>query len=127
MALTTAQKTNLNNSMSAFQDVAFGTLIDKVPQAVGADYVVARGVTAITADTQTIVSGLNTVVAVIVTLRDDPTGTHQVSTASIGNQSGAPAAGSFIVKSWKSTSVGNPTLVAATTPWAAVNWIAFGT
>jgi hypothetical protein len=127
MTLTATQIKNLNNSMSAFQDAAVGTYIDAFPANLLSGYKFARGVTAITADTQTIASGLNTLVAVVITLQSDPTTTHQSSTVNIGNQAGTPVAGSFIVKSWKSTGVGDPTLIAATTPWATINWIAMGT
>ena len=120
MTLTATQIKNLNNSMSAFQDAAVGTYVDAFPANILSGVKFARGIATITADTQTVDSGLGTVVAVVVTLQSDPTTTHQSSTATIG------AGGNFVIKSWKSTSVGNPILIAATTPWALVNWIAFG-
>ena len=48
------------------------------------------------------------------------------ATASIGDQAGSPAAGSILIKTWKSTD-GDATLIAATTFSMKVNWIAFGT
>jgi hypothetical protein len=127
MALTTAQQNNLNNSMSAAQDVNLGTLLSKVPQGVAADYKVARGTVTPASATETVVTGLTTVVAVVASMKADPITTQSAVTATIGDQAGTPAAGSVIIKTWKYTSTSNPTLIASTTPWAAVDWIAVGT
>jgi hypothetical protein len=87
----------------------------------------ARGqVTTVTA-ADTVVTGLATVAAVIVSLEDDPTDNPFMASAQIGNQSGAPAAGSVIIKTWQNTTGTDPTPAAATTFGRKVNWIAIGT
>jgi len=75
----------------------------------------------------TIVTGLATVVAVIATLDSDPVDDPFMVTASIGDQAGSPAAGSFLLKSWKNTGGTDPTPIAATTFGKKVNYIAYGT
>jgi hypothetical protein len=47
-------------------------------------------------------------------------------TASIGDQAGTPAAGSFLIKTWKNTAGNDPTPPAATTFTKKVNWVAWG-
>lgn len=71
--------------------------------AVGAGYKVARGVHQQAAASDTIVTGLATVVAVVVSFRDTPTAKQSFVTATIGDQAGTPAAGSILVKTFKST------------------------
>lgn len=97
---------------------------------VAAGYKLARGqLTTVTA-ADTVVTGLTTVVSVTATLETDPTDTCDVATAQVGNQSGAPAAGSVIIKTWMVTTggaAGNPTLIAATAFSKKVNWVAIGT
>lgn len=96
---------------------------------VAAGYKVARGVAAITGS-GTVVTGLTTVVAVIATSADDLDGDALAGvSASIGNQAGAPAAGSVYLKAWKVTTggaAGNPTLIAADAA-KNINWLAIGT
>lgn len=72
----------------------------------------------------TVVTGLTTVTSAVCNLEDSPTTDPQVVTAVIGDQTGTPAAGSILIKSWK-TFGGTP--AAATTFSKKVNWIAFGT
>jgi hypothetical protein len=87
----------------------------------------ARGqITTVTA-ADTVVTGLATVAAVIVSLEDDPTDNPFMASAQIGNQSGAPAAGSIVIKTWQNTAGTDPTPAAATTFGKKVNWIAVGT
>lgn len=74
----------------------------------------------------TVVSGLAVVVAVSATLASDPVAGAQHVTATIGDQAGSPAAGSFQIKSWKATASGDTALVAGTTFSKLVNWIAVG-
>lgn len=102
--------------------------LEEIPLLLGAasGYKVARGVASVTG-TLTVVTGLATVVAVIATAQDDPDGVAlAMVSATIGNQAGAPAAGSVILKTWKVTATGNATLIAATAA-KAVNWLAIGT
>lgn len=93
---------------------------------VGASYRVARGVAAITG-TGTVVTGLTTVVAVVVSAQTDPDGTALAAVSgTIGDQAGTPAAGSVILKAWKITAADNAALIAATAA-KSINWIAIGT
>lgn len=74
----------------------------------------------------TIVTGLTTVVAVVATFDDDLGDNPEWVTTSIGNQAGAPAAGSFYLKTWQNTAGNDPTPIAATTFAKKVNWVAVG-
>lgn len=78
------------------------------------------------AASDTIVTGLNKVVGVVATFDDNIGDNPEWVTASIGDQAGAPAAGSFLLKTWQNTTGTDPTPVAATTFGKKVNWIAFG-
>lgn len=70
---------------------------------VGSSYKVARGTHQQAAASDTIVSGLTTVVSVVTTFRDTPTAKQTYLTTSIGDQAGTPAAGSFLSRTFKST------------------------
>jgi len=94
---------------------------------VGAGYKIARGQHATVAASDTVVTGLTTVVAAVAVLDDDPTVDPLFVTCSIGDQAGAPAAGSILIKSWKPTANNDVTPIAATTFTKNVNWIAIGT
>lgn len=86
----------------------------------------ARGqVTTVTA-ADTVVTGLTTVAAVIVSLESDPSDNPFMASAQIGDQAGAPAAGSIIIKTWQNTTGTDPTPLAATTFGKKVNWVAIG-
>jgi predicted RecA/RadA family phage recombinase len=74
----------------------------------------------------TIVTGLAALISVVATLDSDPGDDPEWVSASIGDQAGAPAAGSFLLKTWKNTSGSDPTPAAATTFSKKVNWIAYG-
>lgn len=92
-----------------------------------AGYRIARGVQTTVAAVDTVVTGLATVVAVVVSMGDDPSDDPEWASATIGDQAGTPAAGSFLLKTWKNTGGTDPTPVAATTFSKKVNWIAIGT
>lgn len=70
---------------------------------VAAGYKVARGVHTQVAAADTVVTGLATVVSVVVSPVQAVTAKQAIVSASIGNQAGAPAAGSIIISTWKST------------------------
>lgn len=97
-------------------------------QGVAAGYKVARGEHTQVAASDTVVSGLATVVAVIVSPRTR-TVKQLFFNGSPGDQAGAPAAGSFLITSQKPTAVNDVTPVAATdfTDNIVVDWIAIGT
>jgi hypothetical protein len=77
------------------------------------------------AASDTVVTGLAKVLGLVVQLDSDPVDGAMHATGSIGDQAGAPAAGSVLVNTWKSTD-GDATLVAATTFSKLVNWLAWG-
>jgi hypothetical protein len=91
-------------------------------------YKIARGRHTQVAAQDTVVSGLATVVAVIVT-PESYTVNQQWFSGAVGDQAGAPAAGSFYINSWKATATGNTTPIAATSfvDNIAVDWVAIGT
>lgn len=101
--------------------------LNLVATGVAAGYKIARGVDTPTGGSDTIATGLSTVVAVVVSLEDEPTLTHMWSQGDAGDQAGSPAAGSFILTSSKPTASNDVTPIAATTPWSPVHWIAIGT
>lgn len=101
--------------------------LQTAPAAVAAGYKVARGQATTASASDTIVSGLATVVAVVASLDSDPVDDPEWVSASIGDQAGSPAAGSFLLKTWKNTGGTDPTPAAATTFSKKVNWLAIGT
>lgn len=78
------------------------------------------------AASDTIVTGLSLLYGAVATLDDNLIDDPSWVSASIGDQAGAPAAGSFLLKTWKNTGGTDPTPAAATTFSKKVNWIAFG-
>jgi len=93
---------------------------------VAGGYKVARGQHTTVAASDAVVTGLATVVAAIAVLDSDPSDDPFLVSCSIGDQAGAPAAGSILVKTWKHDGT-DPTPVAASTFSKKVNWIAIGT
>ena len=101
-----------------------------VAAGVAAGYRIARGQHTQAAASDTIVTGLNTVVAVIATWDSAPTVKQMFLASSIGDQAGSPAAGSILLKTFKPTSnVNDSTPTAATdfTDNLKINWLAIGT
>jgi len=74
----------------------------------------------------TIVTGLSQVLTVVASFDSDPVDDPEFVSASIGDQAGTPAAGSFLLKTWKNTGGTDPTPLAATTFSKKVNWVAWG-
>lgn len=93
---------------------------------VAAGYKIARGQHTTVSATDTVVTGLATVVSVVATLDADPGDDPFLVSATIGDQTGTPAAGSVIIKTWKHDGT-DPTPTAASTFSKKVNWIAVGT
>lgn len=104
---------------------AYGALV----AGVAAGYKIARGVHQQAAASDTVVTGLATVVAVVASWRDAPTLKQMFVTASIGDQAGSPAAGSILINTYKPTASGDVTPTAATdfSDNLSINWIAIGT
>ncbi len=94
---------------------------------VAAGYKVARGTVTPAAASQAVVTGLATVVSVVVSHKVAATVTHMFNAGTVGDQAGSPAAGSFTLTTQKPTAVNDVTPIDATTPWHAVDWIAIGT
>lgn len=98
-------------------------------QGVAAGYKIARGVHTQVAASDTVVTGLATVVAVIVGFGGAPTVKQLFCAGSIGDQAGTPAAGSVLITTYKPTAVNDVTPTAATdfTDNVKVAWVAIGT
>ena len=92
-----------------------------------AGYKIARGIATIGSASDDVATGLTTVVAAAVSLVGDPSLTHMYSSCTVGDQAGAPVAGSIRIKSWKPTATGDVTPTAATSTFANVAWVAIGT
>lgn len=95
-----------------------------IPSSHGVRFIAGQHTTVAAADT--VVTGLAQVFGVVASLDADPGDDPQWVSATIGDQAGAPAAGSVVIKSWKNTGGTDPTPLAATTFSKKVNWIAFG-
>jgi hypothetical protein len=93
----------------------------------GSGLKLARGQQNTVTAVDTVATGLTTVVAAVASLDSDPGDDPMLATASIGDQAGAPVAGSILVKTWKNTGGTDPTPLAASTFGKKVNWIAIGT
>jgi hypothetical protein len=96
---------------------------------VAAGYKVARGRHTQVAASDTVVTGLATVVAVVASFDSAPTVNQLFCAATIGDQAGTPAAGSFLLKTFKPTAVDDCTPIAATdfTDTLVLGWAAIGT
>lgn len=108
--------------------IADGITTHALLAGVAAGYKIARGEHQQAAASDTVVTGLATVVAVVIAPRTR-TIKQLFFNASIGDQAGTPAAGSFLLTSQKPTAVNDVTPIAATdfTDNIKVNWIAIGT
>lgn len=96
---------------------------------VAAGYKVARGVHVQVGASDTVVTGLATVVAVVASFRDGPTVKQLFVEASEGDQAGTPAAGSILIKTFKPTAVNDVTPIAASdfSENLKIGWVAIGT
>jgi hypothetical protein len=116
-----------SDSVVASQKATKTALAAKV-SGVGNGYKLARGEHTQAAASDTVASGLATVVAVVVSPRTR-TAKQLFFDGSPGDQAGSPAAGSFLILSKKPTAVNDVTPTAATdfTDNIVVDWIAIGT
>lgn len=103
--------------------------LELLVQGVAAGYKIARGVHTQVAASDTVVTGLATVVAVCVGFGGAPTVKQLFCAGSIGDQAGTPAAGSVLITTYKPTAVNDVTPTAATdfTDNVKVSWVAIGT
>lgn len=90
------------------------------------DLQVRYGVHTTVAASDTVVTGLGVVLAVIASLDADPIDAVDDVTATTGDQAGTPATGSILIKSWMTTADGDKTKKVATTFSKKVGWVAFG-
>ena len=133
----TAAELNLLHNVSAGLTTSEIDVLDGITKTTGeinalvggvaGGYKLAHGVATIGTASDTVVTGLATVVSATVSLVSAPSMTHMFSTVTVGNQSGAPAAGSIIINSYKPTAVGDVTPIAADTVFSNVYWTALGT
>ncbi len=93
---------------------------------VGANYKIARGQHTTVTAADTIATGLTTVLSVVASFETDPADANTLVSAQVGDQAGAPVAGSVIIKTWKSGDGADVTPVAASAFSKKVNWIAVG-
>jgi hypothetical protein len=102
--------------------------LELLVQGVAGGYKIARGEHTQVAASDTVVTGLATVIAVVASPRTI-TVKQLFFQASPGDQAGTPAAGSILITSKKPTAVNDVTPTAATdfTDNIVVDWIAVGT
>lgn len=93
---------------------------------VAGSYRLARGVHTTVSATDTVATGLTTVVSAVASFETDPADANFLVNAFVGDQAGTPAAGSIIIKTWKHDGT-DPTPVAASAFTKLVSWIAIGT
>lgn len=104
--------------------------LEALVQGVASGYKIARGVHTQVAASDTVVTGLATVVAVVVGFGSAPTVKQLHCAGSIGDQAGSPAAGSILITTYKPTSASNdatPTAATDFTDNVKVSWVAIGT
>jgi hypothetical protein len=87
---------------------------------------VVSGQSTTVAASDTISTGLKKVLYAVASLEDSPVIGADRAQAVVGDQAGTPAAGSFLLKTFKPTGTGDATPIAATTFTKKVNWIAVG-
>lgn len=126
-SLTNGDTTHAPSGDVVFDGLALKqNLLTNPVVAAASGYKIATGVATITGS-GTVATGLTTVVSVTATQQEDFSLTNGVGcSGSVGNQSGAPAAGSVIIKCWKPTASGDVTPIASAAA-LHVNWTARGT
>lgn len=87
---------------------------------------VVAGQSTTVAASDTVSSGLRKVLYAVASLEDAPVIGCDRAQATVGDQAGTPAAGSFLLKTFKPTAAGDATPIAATTFGKKVNWIVVG-
>lgn len=110
---------NTDGTMAASADTVGAVLLGSPLRTVAGQHT-----TATAADT--VDTGLAKVLTVVATLESDPGDDPMLVSAQVGDQAGAPASGSVILKTWKNTAGTDPTPAAASTFSKKVNWIAVG-
>jgi hypothetical protein len=125
MEIDTTAGVRVNGTFKVGTSSITSTQLGAIVTAVANGYKIARGVAAVTG-TATVATGLTSVVAVIATAASDLDGdTLAGVSATIGDQAGAPVAGSVILKAWKVTGDADVTFIAANAA-KNINWLAIG-
>lgn len=103
--------------------------LELLAQGVAGGYKIARGVHTQVAASDTVITGLATVIAVIVGFGSAPTVKQLFCAGLIGDQAGTPAAGSVLINTYKPTAVNDVTPIAATdfSDNVKIAWVAIGT
>jgi len=96
------------------------------PGTLGADTKIAAGQAVSVGASDTIVTGLRRVLFAVASFEDAPVLGVDTVCAVVGDQAGTPAAGSILIKGFKTTGTGDTTPVAATTFSKKINWLAVG-
>lgn len=110
------------NDVDATPSVA-ALITAKNVQGVGSGYKIARGVHLQVAASDTVATGLATVVAAFVSHVQSPTVKQTYVSTTIGDQDEAPPAGSILIEVWKNPGTPSDDL----TENLSYNWIAVGT
>ena len=118
--LTTDQIYNLNNSMSAAQDVALGTVLDALMDASGSLTSITSGTLTPTSASVSVATGLTTVTAALISFSGSPTLKHMWNTIT-------PSSGNVIINTYAPTNASTVTPIATTGSWVALYWVALGT
>lgn len=87
---------------------------------------IRAGQTTTATATDTVATGLQKVISVTASYETDPADANTFVSAQVGDQAGSPAAGSIIIKTWKSGDGADVTPVAASAFSKKVNWVAVG-
>jgi hypothetical protein len=123
--IDTSAGVRIDSALQIGANTVGGTLGNYVATTSSAKKFVA-GVHTTASATDTKVTGLTTVIACGATFQTDPADANFLVSATIGDQAGAPAAGSIIINTWKTDGT-DPTPVAASSFSKVVNWWAYGT
>ena len=110
----------------AFADALSADAVGLVAIGNGGGIRVVTGQATTTTASDTIVTGLSKVYGAVANLEDAPVIGCDRAQAVIGDQTGTPASGSILLKTYKPTASGDATPIAATTFSKKVNWIAVG-
>jgi len=104
-----------------------GDITTRILSSDRAGFRTARGIHVSLTASDTVVTGLATVATVVASLGSDPVAGCQFVSATIGDQAGAPDAGSIIIRGWRATATADTALIAANAFTRNINWIAVGT
>ena len=120
MAWTTQQKNDLNNSMSAAQNVSLGTVVDAL--VTQSAIKIASETLTMATNPQTVVTGLSGITSAVASLTVAPTLTKNAVIATSGS-----VAGTLVLTAYMPTNASTVTPIASTASAIEVEWVAVGT